>query len=170
MQRFALVVLVACSHPPAAAPPQGVPAPRQAAASAPQPAPSAASWTGCLISKADLDAETGKQDQLAPEGGFVLALMHVERGHAYRAFFGVASDPLAGSSTALSGAMNDSLSEPEGGIETNYEVHGTAASDGRGSLGITLASQQQPHMFDPGSPLAHFAVHVLRITKTDDCK
>jgi hypothetical protein len=85
------------------------------------------------------------------------------------AWIGLAHDPLAQPSSAIAGMLQDSRTEMQGGVSSSYEIHGTAISNGDDSLDITLASRQEPHMFDPGSPLQHFTVAVARVTRTADC-
>ena len=187
-----VLVLGACAHAPASSPVPAQVAPTAAApASTPQAGSSAragddddnepskpAEWSGCLFSKTELEAVTHDAVTIAPNGGFVLGLALVERerssSHSYVTWIGLASEPRPGKAFQIQAMLDDSNRELEGGIETSYEIHGTVHGTGTpsadgSSYEIKLASTQQPHMFDPDSPLAHFTVTVKRTHVAADC-
>ena len=133
-----------------------------------------AEWAGCLFSKAELEATTHDKVTIAPDGGFVLGLALVEReqssSHSFVTWIGLAKQPQPGKPFAIKAVLDDSNRELEGGIDTSYEIHGSGTPSANGSsYDITLASTQQPHMFDPDSPLAHFTVTVKRAHVAADC-
>ncbi len=108
-----------------------------------------------------------------PDNGYLLVVAHFEgddnSSQEYIAWLGLAALP-GTKAIKIEGVMTDSLSEfgHRAGVETSYEIHGTATSvDDK--LELELESTQQPLMFKPSSPLHHISVVVQLLNDPAKC-
>lgn len=127
-----------------------------------------------MFAKQDLVARHHGAVQIVPDGGFLLVVAHVEgdeeSSQTYIGWIGLAAEPTA-KEMRIEGVMEDKRSEfgHRSGIQTHYEIHGTITSGKGKKLELELASTQQPHMFDPESPLHHITVAAQRLEDPAKC-
>jgi hypothetical protein len=183
MRRLLLLAVVGCSHAAQPSPTPPAPQPSTAPPTAAPPAPVAETapaepafgWTACVFAKSDLVARKHGAVKIVPDGGYLLVVAHIDRdddgGHAYIGWLGLASLPGV-RAIQVQGMMDDSMSEfgHRGGVSTSYEIHGSITSSDGKHLDMTLESQQQPHMFDPDSPLHHLNVAFQQFDDPVKCK
>ena len=112
--------------------------------------------------------------KIVPDGGFLLVIAHIdadeENSQAYIGWLALAGMPSA-VEMKIEGMMQDKRSEfgHSAGIETSYEIHGTATSAKGEKIELALESTQQPHMFDPDSPLHRIVVAAERFEDPVKC-
>ena len=191
MQRLALAVLAACSYSVAAGA-----APLSNRAASPSPDAHATAWIGCVWRKAELRhvwPQTSLHEVGDAPLALVLASLqsHDDELHAFVATFGLDHVPVAGEMLELHGRMDDSVrawkpapvhratvAVVDGSLDIvfpgeqpmttffDYEIHGTIANAGDGMLAVTLASSQEPGVFD-GS--AHVQIPLVQLSGKTRC-
>jgi hypothetical protein len=131
-----------------------------------------------LISRADLEAETGRSATIAPAGGQVLFIKLVRRealsddNIVVRETLGLPRELTPGTSLAVSGAVRYEQVEEEGTIETGDTLEGTLTVDpATKAFALTLdAHDIFREMFSEDAALHHQVVSPLRIHSTRKCK
>jgi hypothetical protein len=173
------------SAPPSAAPYDAFSAP-----DAPPGAPSASAeedggrgrgpgetWKACIISRADLEAETGEPATIAPAAGQVLLVLFVRRWSddyavIVRETLGLPGSLPTGTPIRVSGHVRHQLVEAEGAVEGGDTLDGTLTVDATtGAFHLTLDARDMfKRMFSQDAALHNSTVTPKRVRATRDCK
>ena len=130
-------------------------------------------WTGCMISRADLEAETNERATLAPPGGQILFLNWTDArpGHEKRLnlVVGLPSFPAAAQQVRFKGYATLQEQGELGTLETDT-VDGKLSASGEVSrFDVTLIARDnlKPRLQADGTD--RFSLEVRRVKRTDEC-
>ncbi|MBI5534575.1 MAG: hypothetical protein HY898_17750 [Deltaproteobacteria bacterium] len=134
----------------------------------------AQTWTGCMISKADLEAETKERATLAPAGGQILFLNWADPrpGHSQRLtlIVGLGNLPTSTQQVPFKGRATLHQEGEFGTLESDI-VDGKISTGTQGSgfeVTVTARDNLKKRLESDGA--GRFSVEVRRVKRTDECR